>query len=287
MNGLAMRVAAPCFVLTAIFIASWGTPASATKPGDPEVKARVEQLYLEGVAMYRSDKYDWAIKKFEEAYTLFPDPKLLYNIGRCHEAKGHIEKASEHYKRCAQSPITKPEVRRKAEEKLASLERAQRTSREAAPLAQQSGTGAPAAAVAPLGTPQGEGQTADSAAGKSSTMNWAKWATGGVGLGLLAGGVTTLVLGIVDQNKVDNAKEDAGGGVADMTRTEALAIQDDANTKKIIGYALVGAGAAALAGSAVLFVLDHKSSGEHAARNLNYAVSPLPGGGALSLQGTF
>jgi tetratricopeptide (TPR) repeat protein len=286
MNGLAMRVAAPCFVSIALLFASWGTPARATKPGDPEVKARVEQLYLEGVAMYRSDKYDWAIKKFEEAYKLFPDPKLLYNIGRCHEAKGNIEKAIEHYERCAQSPITKPEVRRKAEEKLASLERAQKTSREAVPLAQP-GTGAPAAAVAPMGTAAGKGAAADSAAGGTSTMSWAKWATGGVGLGLLAGGITTVVLGVVDQNKVDSAMEDAGGGVADMTRAEALAIQDDANTKKIIGYALIGAGAAALAGSAVLFVLDHKASSERAARNMHYAVSPLPGGGALSLRGTF
>lgn len=287
MNGFTMRVAAPCFLLTAfLLVASWDTPAGATKPGAPNVKARVEQLYLEGVAMYRSDKYDWAIKKFEEAYKLFPDPKLLYNIGRCHEAKGNIEEAIQHYERCARSPITKPEVRRKAEEKLASLERAQKTSREAAPLA-PSGTGVPAAAMAPPGTSQGEGQAADSSESRSSTMSWAKWATGGVGLGLVAGGVTSLVLGIVDQNNVDNAKEDAGGGVADMTRAEALSIQDDANSKKIIGYALIGAGAAALAGSAVLFVLDHKSSGERAARNLHYAVSPLPGGGAFALQGTF
>jgi hypothetical protein len=49
------------------------------------------------------------------------------------------------------------------------------------------------------------------------------------------------LLGVSDQNKINDAIDAVGPGeTVQMRRVEALQLQDDADSKKAIGYALVG-----------------------------------------------
>lgn len=272
--------------------------AQVSKAAGEPTKAqadRVEELYLEGVAMYRAGKFGWAISKFKEAYAVYPDPKLLYNIARSHEARGELDEALDYYSRCVSDAATDPRVREKARQRLQRLEVTKARSAAAEPNPDPpagTSTGGDAMAVAP------RVETAPKVVGTgggSSALSWTKWVTGAVALGLVAGGAVALALGASDQNTVDDAIADAGpDGRAELTLTEARSLQDDANRKKTIGYVLSGVGAAALITSAALFVIDRggeESSRRVSARGrgaaLSWGVAAQREGGAFSLAGTF
>ena len=75
--------------LLALFMLAVGVrPAAAQTDAE-----KVERLFAEGAALYRAGKYRPAIEKFDEAYAIYPEPNLLYNKARAHEALGEIEQA--------------------------------------------------------------------------------------------------------------------------------------------------------------------------------------------------
>ena len=251
------------------------------------IKARVEQLYLEGVTMYKAGQYRWAAAKFREAYVLYPDPKLLYNEGRCQEALGELQRAQGLYEQCASHEKTTPELKRKSQRRLRMLRAAQVASKTAAPPARA--TGKPHAAVAGARTPSRD-QVAVTAKPipSDSETNWlavGKWTATGLSVALFATGAVFLSLGASDQDKVDDAIAAARGGVVSMTLVQAKSLQDDANRKKVVGYTMIGLGAAAVATSAALFVLD--AGRERAEPRLRIGMGPGPGGGSVLLSGRF
>lgn len=70
------------------------SPALAQSPA--ELKAAKEQertLFEKATAEYRLGYFDKAAGLYEEAYRVFPDPALLYNIGQSARKAGQREKA--------------------------------------------------------------------------------------------------------------------------------------------------------------------------------------------------
>ncbi len=61
-------------------------------------------LYQEAVDLAKAGKYEAAIVLFEKAHGLGAPPVVLYNIGKCHQDLGNLEKAVEHYEQYVDSP---------------------------------------------------------------------------------------------------------------------------------------------------------------------------------------
>lgn len=275
------------------------TPSAHAQTGST---SEVDQLYLEGVMLYKAGRYKSAIERFEKAYGLYPDPKLLYNIGRCQESRGELELALRAYQHAAEHENASDQLKAKAQRRMRLVEQVQQRSRKV--LEKPTEPSVPAQSSDAINTPREPRSIPAMTAAlvpppqperRTSALTVMKWVTGGVGLGLVAGGVTSILLGVADANKIDDAIDATeAGGTVQMRRVHALELQDDANTKKIVGYALAGAGAAAIIGSAVMFYFDGGSRGERKGRDdgahsrgINVSFAYRPGGAALGLQGSF
>lgn len=243
--------------------------AAAPTPGVAQTDTeRVEALFAEGAALYRAGKYRAAIERFDAAYAIYPEPNLLYNKARAHEALGEIDAALDAYQRCAASPEVDAEVKAKAERKASMLEQAKATSAKV-----------PAARAPSSGVTPGAGATIRAPDDGGSGLTVAKWGLLGVGAALAVTGSVFFALGAQDHGDISSAADPSGVGT--LTRVEAQALSDDGTQKKTIGVGLGAGGIAALAGAALLFVLD----GDDDAGQV--AFGPTAGGAAVTWQGRF
>lgn len=76
-------------------LAAFGTDAH----GQGRNRGRFQRLVQQAAEAYNRSEPDVAINLLEQAYTLNPNPLLLYNIGRAHELAGRLERALEYYSR--------------------------------------------------------------------------------------------------------------------------------------------------------------------------------------------
>jgi tetratricopeptide (TPR) repeat protein len=282
LSGLICLAALSAFAAGA---AAQEQPSPPPTPGEAgeSTTAKVERLYLEGVALYKDSKFRLAIERFDEAYALFPDPNLLYNAGRSHEALGELNAALARFKRCAESPDVSAELKLKAEKRQEAIQAAQARSaaveeppEEPQVAAQQPGPeGRPAVTPPP---PAEEG---------SSTLGILKWTTAAGALGLLGTGGVFFALGAGDHASLEDAISEGTGGVSSLTRQEAEQLAQDGEDRKTLGVILMGAGGGLAAASVLLFVLD----GEEEAAPSGAAVQVKPllweGGAAVMVGGQF
>lgn len=84
----------------------------------PSVQERVDAINEEAVAKFQAKEYDEAVRLFEEAYDLQPEPNYLFNIGRIREEQGNLESAVEYYERFVKEPGVPLESREKGLERL-------------------------------------------------------------------------------------------------------------------------------------------------------------------------
>jgi len=66
-------------------------------------KGDVEKIHSEAVSLYKEGKYEDALKRFEEVYSMDPNPVTLFNIGRCYEKLGKFREAYDSYKKYLES----------------------------------------------------------------------------------------------------------------------------------------------------------------------------------------
>ena len=72
-------------------------PAAPKRPAAGQ-KEQVKKLFEDGMNLYDLRKYDDAIKQFESAFQLYPDPVFLYNIAQAHRMAGRGSEAIGFYK---------------------------------------------------------------------------------------------------------------------------------------------------------------------------------------------
>ncbi|MBW2735512.1 MAG: tetratricopeptide repeat protein [Deltaproteobacteria bacterium] len=281
-----MLIRGSCFLVLALVSLAGFPPALAAPIADPAAKA--ETLYLEGAALYRARHYQQAVRVFEGAYRVYPEPNLLYNMGRCYEALGRLKDAIERYERFLADNRSAPEGKKKARAKIAMLSQIlTKTSTHGGgsggPVASKSkGKGDPTK-VSPVDpTPAPHRSPAQS----PSRFGVSKWLVGISALALTGAGAVVFWLGHNDHQEVQDAIDAAGGGIVAMPQAEAVALVDDGDTKKLIGYALMGAGGAALITSVVLFALGGADEAP-AATSSSVQVSWMPGGVVLGFGGRF
>lgn len=77
--------------------ATAGAPAAPAVAGDPSApasrKEAAEALKIKGDAFFRGRNYVDAVASYEESYSLFADPRVLYNKGRALQALGRYGEA--------------------------------------------------------------------------------------------------------------------------------------------------------------------------------------------------
>lgn len=166
-------------ILAALAVPSWAQPEKVAAQG----------LLDEGAALFDTGDYKAALGKFEEAYRVYPAPRLLFNIGEAHRRLGDAALARSAYEKFLREagPDTPAELIRLAGQALAEIEA---PPEQAAPPAPPPAP--PPAASAPAPPPAAvalEQPRAD----RSPPLyrRWTFWT--GVGA-VVAGGVVTAVL---------------------------------------------------------------------------------------------
>ena len=258
-----------------------GRLALAQEQDESEAE-RAQELYLEGMTLYRAGKYRLAVGRFDEAYRLLRDPRLIYNMARSYEATGNIAAATPRYLQCIEDPATDDELRQKALKRLRLIEstRAQGT-----------------AMAANIRDPLNPSVTrAHGPPDRSGWLGVSKWLVGGLGLGLLGGGAALWGLGRGDVAELNESRTPEGQ-VSTLSRVQAAELAANAEKRQTAGLVLIGAGAAAAVTSVILFVLDGKAGaarvGDHRAKGASGAhrgeltVVPSKDGGALVFTETF
>ncbi|MEC9071871.1 MAG: tetratricopeptide repeat protein [Myxococcota bacterium] len=89
--------------------------------------------------------------------------------------------------------------------------------------------------------------------GSDSSGAAIRWGTIGVGAALTGTGIALMSMATADRNQVKDAEVN---GVMTMPMSEAVALEDSANTKGLAGSVLMGLGLAGAVGGAVWMVLD-------------------------------
>ncbi len=80
----------------AVFLSLSAAAKSAPPPDDDTQAAKKYFQWAQN--LYKQARYAEAIGKFEEAYRLKPHPTIFFNIGRCYEQLGDINKALKNYR---------------------------------------------------------------------------------------------------------------------------------------------------------------------------------------------
>jgi len=249
-------------------------PAVAAEPADDDrtPAARVDELNEAGAKYYSARSYRLAIEKFIEAYAIDHDPNLLFNIARCYEELGETAAAIEKYEAFIAAPGADASGRLRAEESLRALR------------------GLPVEGTdekekeAPASTPDAEGGSG----AEPSTVGVLPWVALGGGVVVAGLGATFYALGASDHAEVTSAP---GYGdpstVYPMTESEATALVESGNTKKVVGAIGLGLGGALIATSVVLFVTAGKSGPARESSALRFTVDPGPRRLSLGVTGSF
>lgn len=274
-------------IITACLTLLGTSLAWSQSPSEENVPV-AERLYAEGASYFNQGRYNEALEKFRQAHALVPEPNLLFNIGRCYEATGQLEKAVEAYAECARSQNVTDATRQRAEARATALRdvidktRTQSTAPDGAATRAETGQTAPGVGSAVTTAPQ-------VTTSPYSPWTWIALATG---ITLATAGAIFATLGQKDHDDIISLDGyDNQNATLNMTRKEALDLSDSGDLKKTIGFSLMGVGAAALVTSTVLFILQ-ASSGNRESPDSQTDVamtgSVLPGGGgAVMLRGCF
>jgi|GEM_PF-477552 hypothetical protein len=105
-----------CFLATLVL--ALASPAR----GDDSATEQARQHYEIGTQQYDLGHWDDAIREFEKAYELRPDPSFLYNLAQAYRRKGDTKRALDLYRNYL-AKIPKSPQRAEIEERIKSLQR--------------------------------------------------------------------------------------------------------------------------------------------------------------------
>lgn len=285
-------IPAPPLNLRSTPLAAIGAALIATTPiltMAPEAVAqrRAEEkpaeLFKRAVETYRAGDYEASIKLFARLYEMDPNPFSLYNIGRCYEELGQLERAAQFYQRALARGGLPEDARVEAVDRLTAIEALQSDSRmrdrvEAGHLAAKLVINM--ARVRGLDEARREDEDRRQAAlqtpppPRRGTLTW-------VGVGAAAAGVlalgagTAFAMGASDGlNEQETLRRDFNALQDDAIATDdpvqaarALEAADDINTladdielNQALSLTMFGAGSALLIGGLVMIVLDNPTA---------------------------
>lgn len=232
-------------------------------PTDP--KSRAAELYKQSAESYRKGDFATTIDLLREAYSLDPQPVLLYNLARAYEGIGDTDGAIDTYKKYLDAdPNTKD--RGAIEQRIATLQRErdekialQKQSEADRKRAQEEAARAAAAAK----------QKKEAPPHHRSAL---PYIVGGIGIGGLGTGV---VLGLMATSQHSSARDEPQQLQAENEQNRAKTYATASTISFIAGGALLAIGT-------TWWILDG-SSGKASTQSARLGVTP----GGLLLEGKF
>jgi len=245
-------------------VAAVGSRAAvgSAQPGPPAAKQRALDLFAESDRHYKAGEFEQAVELLRQAYDLFPEPILLYNLARALEGMGDTRGAVEQYRRYLASATDLPD-RGAIERRIETLD------------AQLAATDAkePAAPAAPALTalPVRGGERRDDHAGGGHSV--LPWVTVGVGVAVIGGGGALAYL----------ASQRHDAAVAEPIQAEAKRLQDQAESYATTANVMFIAGSVVTIGGAVWALLDRRRH-PRATAGARLQITPTSIGVAWSLE---
>jgi tetratricopeptide (TPR) repeat protein len=212
---------------------------------------RAKELFKQSAERYREGRFQEALDLLTEAYTLDPNPVLLYNMARAHESLGDARRAADTYRRYLDAD-PKAKDRGAIEQRIETLER-QLQERE---KLQRDASRQPKTRVRVVRAPP------------ARQPNPVPWIIAGVGVAGLGVG---LGFGVAAQAAHNDA-------VDETTGRRAGELQARAERFSIVANVAFGVGGAAAIGGLIWGIVDVTSAEDDA----QVGILLLPGGGALT-----
>jgi hypothetical protein len=241
-------------------------PAAPTKESSPE-KTRAADLFKKSADAYLKGDFAQAIAYLDEAYTLDPQPVLLYNMARAHEGLGHLDEAITLYERYLTQEPTSPDrgaieqrittLKKQRDEKAALAKERAQVEKDRAAVERDRAAGPPPPPPPPR---------------PRSIYPYAVAGAGVVGL------LTGTVFGLLANSKKNEATDEKTQTTAIDIRSTGKSFATVSNVSFIVGGALV-------AGGVVWWVVDGQQRQTGAASGTRVGVGVGPGyvgiGGSL------
>jgi len=211
---------------------------------------------------HAEERYEDAVDAFEAAYLLRPDAKYVYNIGRCHERLGDIDRAIEHLELYLEQ-VEDPKDKADAEAVLAVLRvKAQRSDGGDEPMPDAypepdddvppPPPGPELAHPGPESTPQPVAEAEpEPPLPDGGGLGWPAAAAFASSGALLAGGAVLGVLALRAEERRDELR-----GTRPVPATTYIEADDEARRGASAANLLFGAGVAAAAVGVALWLLD-------------------------------
>jgi hypothetical protein len=112
-----MKVWSRCLI--AVLLLQGSALAQPTAGQADEAKTRASALMQEATRAYQAGRYTEALSGFEQAYALFPSPRILFNLGQASERLGRYAEATEAFERFLSAAGNAPtQARAEAERSL-------------------------------------------------------------------------------------------------------------------------------------------------------------------------
>lgn len=105
-----------------MFSVSSGLETSAAEAQDSSPRERALRLYGQASEDYRSGHFEQAAARLREAYALYPEPVLLYNLARALEGSGALREARDAYQRYLAEAPRDAEERQPSEVRIAVID---------------------------------------------------------------------------------------------------------------------------------------------------------------------
>ena len=90
-------------LLAFLMLVAFAAPVSAQSDVN---RAAADKLVQDGLLLARTKKFREAIKKFEDAFKLYPHPEIQHNLARAHEELGELVKAYDYFSQALKSDYT-------------------------------------------------------------------------------------------------------------------------------------------------------------------------------------
>ncbi len=193
-------------------------------------------------AAFNLGHYDDAVREYEAAYKLVPDPVLLFNLGQAHRLAGRQDQALAAYRSCLRTAPESAPYREQVKTRIREIE-AQTTYRAAGQFA-----AAPPAYTKPAPNPvlvstPSLSQSTEPSVAPPTELRWLRWAAVGVTAAL---GAATVIAGLSTNGRYDDLKKSCGNTPAGCSDDQISSVTTRATTTNVLlgftGVAAVGTG---------------------------------------------
>jgi len=246
--------------------------ASAQVHVDPKAQPHVDAA----LKAYDAKSWDAAIAEFQTAYSIDPNPALLYAIAQAYRFANRCTDALVVYRRYLESHPNASQTTA-TQNGIALCEQIEKQpdkqpDKQPVPAPAPAPTPAPAPAPAPAPMPAAPAATSISVTATASPA----WYRDVVGDSLVAGGAIAIGVGVFSSISASHRETDAAHA---QLRSEFVHDLDAATTRKRIAGVAFGVGAALAAGGVYIYI--------HHARDRSHDVTATSDGRSLLLVGRF